>query len=235
MIPKRKFSDLLRTVGAIPGLERLRFVTSHPRYMSLGVVDAVADTPAACENFHIPFQSGSNEILASMGRGHTREKYLHIVDRIRTRLPDASITADVIVGFPGETEEHFQDTLSLMEEVVFDSVNTAAYSPRPNTPAAVWEDQLEDHVKQDRLQRINKLNLQHAAQRRARLLGRTVEILIEERNVKRPTQVMGRTTHGYIVYCDGDIDELRGELVNVKIDTCQTYYLAGSIVEEDSQ
>ena len=84
MIPKRKFSDLLRTVGSIPGLDRLRFVTSHPRYMSLGVVDAVAETPAACENFHIPFQSGSNEILSSMGRGHTREKYLHIVDRIRS-------------------------------------------------------------------------------------------------------------------------------------------------------
>jgi hypothetical protein len=84
MIPKRKFSDLLRTIGSIPGLERLRFVTSHPRYMSLGVVDAVAETPAACESFHIPFQSGSNDILASMGRGHTREKYIHIVDRIRT-------------------------------------------------------------------------------------------------------------------------------------------------------
>lgn len=235
MIPKRKFSDLLKIVGAIPGLERLRFVTSHPRYMSLGVVDAVADTPAACENFHIPFQSGNNQILAAMGRGHTREKYLHIVDRIRTRLPDASITADVIVGFPGETEEHFQETLSLMEEVVFDSVNTAAYSPRPNTPAADWEDQLEDHVKQERLQRINRLNLQHAAQRRARLMSRTVEILIEERNVRRPTQVMGRTTHGYIVYCDGDIDELRGQLVNVKIDTCETYYLSGSMVEEDNQ
>ena len=196
------------------------------------VVDAVADTPAACENFHIPFQSGSNKILAVMGRGHTREKYMHIVNRIRTRLPDASITADVIVGFPGETEEDFEETLSLMDEVVFDSVNTAAYSPRPNTPAADWEDQLEDHVKQERLQRINKLNLRHASQRRARLLGRTVEILVEERNVKRPTQVMGRTTHGYIVYCEGDIDELRGKLVNVKVDTCQTYYLAGSIVKE---
>ena len=231
MIPKRKFSDLLRTVGAVPGLKRLRFVTSHPRYMSLGVVDAVAETPAACESFHIPFQSGSNEVLANMGRGHTREKYLHIIDRIRTRLPDAAITADVIVGFPGETEEEFQETLTLMDAVVFDSVNTAAYSPRPNTPAAVWGDQIPDKVKQDRLQRINELNLKHAAQRRARLLGRTVEILVEERNVKKPTQVMGRTTHGYIVYCDGDIDELQGKLVHVKIDTCQTYYLAGEIVE----
>lgn len=233
MIPKRKFSDLIRIVGEIPGLDRLRFVTSHPRYMSLGVVDSVAETPAACECFHIPFQSGSNEILAAMGRGHTREKYLHIVDRIRSRIPDAAITADVIVGFPGETEEQFEDTLSLMREVVFDSVNTAAYSPRPNTPAAVWNDQVDDAVKQNRLQRINALNLEHAAQRRARMKGRTVEILVEERNVRVPTQVMGRTRHGYIVYCDGEIDELRGKLVNVEIDTCEQYYLAGKPVAQD--
>ena len=230
MIPKRKFSDLLRTVGEIPGLKRLRFVTSHPRYMSLGVIDAVAETDTACLNFHIPPQSGSNEILAAMGRGHTREKFLQLVDRIRARLPDAAITADIIVGFPGETDEQFQETLKLMEEVTFDSVNTAAYSPRPNTPAADWENQIDDDVKQERLQLINRLNLQHAAERRARMMGRTEEVLIEERNVKVPTQVMGRTTHGYIVYCDGDIDELRGKLVNVKIDNCQTYYLSGEMV-----
>mmetsp|Transcript_86992 Transcript_86992/g.130438 ORF Transcript_86992/g.130438 Transcript_86992/m.130438 type:complete len:662 (-) Transcript_86992:853-2838(-) len=230
MIPKRKFSDLLRTVGNIPGLQRLRFVTSHPRYMSLGVVDAVAETPSACENFHIPFQSGSNAILASMGRGHTREKYLHIVNRIKSRIPDAAITADVIVGFPGETEEDFQDTLRLMEEVKFDTVNTAAYSPRPNTPAAKWENQVADDVKQERLQRINVLVKQHARERRSRLLGRTVEVLVEERNVRVPTQVMGRTRHGYITYFEGDIDELRGALVDVKITSCQSFYLAGDAV-----
>ncbi|KAL3778777.1 hypothetical protein HJC23_002683 [Cyclotella cryptica] len=232
MIPKRKFSDLLRTVGAVPGLERLRFVTSHPRYMSLGVVDAVAETPTACEYFHVPFQSGSNEILKAMGRGHTREKFLSIVHRIRQRLPDAAITADVIVGFPGETEQDFLDTLSLMEEVKFDNVNTAAYSPRPNTPAATWENQLSEEVKQDRLQRINELNLQHATERRARMMGRVVEVLVEERNVKVPTQVMGRTRHGYIVYCEGDIDELRGKLVKVKISKTQRYYLTGEITKE---
>jgi len=230
MIPKRKFSDLLRTVGAIPGLKRLRFVTSHPRYMSLGVVDAVADTPTACLNFHIPPQSGSNAVLEAMGRGHTREKYLQIVERIRQRAPDAAISADIIVGFPGETEEQFQETLTLMEEVKFDTVNTAAYSPRPNTPAADWTNQLDDEVKQDRLQRINRLNLLHAEERRARMKDRVVEVLVEERNVKIPTQVMGRTTHGYIVYFDGDIDELRGKLVDVKIDKCQTYSLTGTLV-----
>lgn len=231
MAPRRKFSDLLRTVGSIPGLKRLRFVTSHPRYMSLGVVDAVADTPTACHNFHVPFQSGSDEILHAMGRGHTREKYLTIIDRIRSRIPDASITADVIVGFPGESEEQFLETLSLMEEVEFENVNTAAYSPRPNTPAADWDNQLSEEVKQDRLRRINALNLVHAEKRRKRMMGRTVEILVEERNVKVPTEVMGRTTHGFIVYCDGDIDELRGQLVTVEIEKCQTYYLAGKLVE----
>ena len=146
-------------------------------------------------------------------------------------IPDAAITADVIVGFPGETEEQFQQTLDLMEEVVFDSVNTAAYSPRPNTPAADWDNQVDDTVKQDRLQRINALNKEHATQRRARLLGKTVEILVEERNIKVPNQVMGRTRHGYIVYCEGSIDELRGQLINVKIDETATYYLAGKQVD----
>lgn len=136
----------------------------------------------------------------------------------------------MIVGFPGETEEQFQETLLLMEQVVFDSVNTAAYSPRPNTPAASWTNQIDDAVKQDRLQRINRLNLKHAAQRRARLMGETVEVLVEERNIKVPSQVMGRTRHGYIVYVPGEIDDLQGKLVKVKIDTCETYYLAGSIV-----
>ena len=138
----------------------------------------------------------------------------------------------MIVGFPGETEQDFLDTLDIMERVKFDSVNTAAYSPRPNTPAATWENQLDEETKQDRLRRINELNLKHATERRARMMGRVVEVLVEERNVKVPTQVMGRTTHGYIVYFDGDIDELRGRLINVKIDTTEKFYLAGKRTDE---
>eukprot|EP00533_Pseudo-nitzschia_delicatissima_P008216 CAMPEP_0116082600 /NCGR_PEP_ID=MMETSP0327-20121206/2816_1 /TAXON_ID=44447 /ORGANISM="Pseudo-nitzschia delicatissima, Strain B596" /LENGTH=669 /DNA_ID=CAMNT_0003573411 /DNA_START=64 /DNA_END=2073 /DNA_ORIENTATION=- len=228
MVPKRRFSDLLKTAGSVPGLKRLRFVTSHPRYMSLSVVDEIQNVPSVCDSIHIPFQSGSNAILSSMGRGHTREKYLLIVDRIRSKLPEASISADVIVGFPGETEEDFQDTLRLMEEVKFDTVNTAAYSPRPNTPAATWENQISEEVKKDRLHRINVLVKEHAKERRARMMGRTVEVLVEERNVRKPTQVMGRTTQNYIVYFEGDIDELQGELVNVKIEDCETFYLSGT-------
>lgn len=234
MVPKRKFSDLIRIIGSVEGLKRLRFVTSHPRYMSMGVVDAVAETPTACHAFHIPFQSGSNSILHKMGRGHDREKYLQIVDRIRQKVPEASITADVIVGFPGETEEDFQDTLDLMNTVIFDSVNTAAYSPRPHTPAATYPNQIESSVKKERLARINALNLKHAAQRRARLLGQIVTILVEERNMKgKEESVMGRTTQGYLVYCPGDIDHLRGKLVKVKVTNCETYHLSGVRVADD--
>jgi tRNA-2-methylthio-N6-dimethylallyladenosine synthase len=122
-----------------------------------------------------------------------------------------------------------------MRQVVFDSVNTAAYSPRPLTPAANWENQIDDEIKQDRLQRINKLNLEHAALRRSRMMDRIVPVLVEERNVKNPDKVMGRTRHGYIVYCHGDVDILRGKTVNVKIDTTETYYLSGVIVDEISK
>jgi tRNA-2-methylthio-N6-dimethylallyladenosine synthase len=115
-----------------------------------------------------------------------------------------------------------------MEQVKFDQVNTAAYSPRPNTPAAIWDNQIPDEIKQSRLQRINVIVKQHANERRSRMMGRTVEVLIEERNVKVPTQVMGRTRHGYLTYCDGDIEDLRGQLVNVKIDQVGDFYLSGT-------
>jgi len=230
MKPKRKFADLLRLAGNVEGLDRLRFVTSHPKYMNEDVVDAVAETKAACQNFHVPFQAGSDEVLHRMGRGYTIAKYMKIINRIKEKCPDASITADVIVGFPEETEEQFLETLALMEAIVFDSVNTAAYSPRPNTPAANWENQVPEDVKDDRLRRINELNLKHAYIRRQRMQGRVVEVLVEERNLKRTSQVMGRTEHGYLVYFDGEIDDLRGEFVMVKIDKCATYHLIGSPV-----
>ena len=118
-----------------------------------------------------------------------------------------------------------------MEEVKFDSVNTAAYSPRPNTPAATWEDQIPEDIKQERLQRINVLVKAHARERRARIVGRKVEVLVEERNVRVPTQVMGRTRHGYIVYFEGEIDEFQGKLVNVKIEASQSFYLVGTRVD----
>ena len=131
-------TDLLHHVHDVEGIERIRFATSHPRYFTERLIDACADLPKLCEHFHIPFQSGDNDVLQAMARGYTVERYRRIIDRIRERMPDASLSADVIVAFPGETDAQYRRTLDLIEEIGFDQVNTAAYSPRPNTPAAHW-------------------------------------------------------------------------------------------------
>jgi len=227
MEPKQRFSDLLTYVSSVEGIERIRFVTSHPRYMSPGVVDAVAASPRACPAFHVPFQSGDDDILRAMGRGHTVEQYLQVVDRIRAVLPDAAVTADAIVGFPGETEEMFQNTLALMTRVGFDVVNTASYSPRPNTPAARWTEQLPEEVKADRLKRINRLGGEIALQRSQRYLGRVMDVLVEERNTKIPSQVKGRIPQGRPVFFDADADQCKGRIVPVRIIDAQAYYLVG--------
>jgi len=199
--------------------------------MSERVIDAVAEVPALCEMFHIPFQSGDDEILHAMVRGHTAERYLQIVANIREKLPDAAITADAIVGFPGETDEQFENTLKLMEAVKFDQLNTAAYSPRPHTPAALWEQQVDEAVKKERLRRINALAATHALERRQRYLGRVVEVLVEKRNPKDPASVKGRNRQGCPVFLPGDIDELKGELVPVLVTEAHTYYLVGEVAE----
>ncbi|EWM22418.1 adenosine trna methylthiotransferase [Nannochloropsis gaditana] len=230
LTPKQKFSDLLHAVGRVEGIKRVRFVTSHPRYMSMNVVDAVASIPNMCEMFHVPVQSGDDDILKKMSRGYTVSKFLEIVERIRSLLPDAAVTSDIIVGFPGETEAQFQNTLRLMEIVKFDQVNTAAYSPRPNTPAATYEDQISDDVKSDRLQRINKLAAEHAMERNHRYLGREVEVLVESRHVKDPRLVKGRNRQGRPVLFEGNIEELRGKLVPVLIKEVRSYML-GTIVK----
>ena len=213
------------------GKRHAHVVLSARRYMSPRVLDAVAEVPALCPMFHIPFQPGDDGILRDMGRGHTAARYREIVDNIRTRLPDAAITADAIVGFPGETEEQFENTLQLMRDVRFDQINTAAYSPRPHTPAAVWGDQVEEGVKKERLRRINELAAEHALERRQRYLGRVEEVLVEKRNERHPAQVKGRNPQGCPVFFEGDIDELKGQLVPVRIVEARPYSLVGERAE----
>lgn len=229
--PRRNFADLLRYVGDVEGIERVRFLTSHPRYISQGLVDAVRDTPAVCEQFHIPFQSGSDEVLARMERGYTAAHYLRVVDRIRTAMPDAGISADAIVGFPGETDKQFEETLALMRAVGFDTVNTASYSPRPNTPAATWPDQVPEEVKRERLRRINELAAAQSLERLRALLGTEVEVLVEGRNLKRPSQVRGRTRGGRMCFLEGG-EELIGRLVRVRVTDAYTFSIGGCIVGE---
>ncbi|MBD2119666.1 tRNA (N6-isopentenyl adenosine(37)-C2)-methylthiotransferase MiaB [Trichocoleus sp. FACHB-262] len=223
-------TDLLYYVHDVPSIERIRFATSHPRYFTERLIRACADLPKVCEHFHIPFQSGDNEVLKAMSRGYTQEKYRRIIDTIRSYMPDASISADAIVGFPGETEAQFENTLKLVDEIGFDLLNTAAYSPRPGTPAALWENQLSEEVKSDRLQRLNHLVNTKAAERSQRYLGRIEEVLVEDQNSKDPSQVMGRTRGNRLTFFPGDINELKGQVVRVKITEVRAFSLTGQPV-----
>ena len=220
-------TDLLYYVHDVPGIDRIRFATSHPRYFTERLIEACAKLPKVCEHFHIPFQSGDNEILKAMSRGYTQEKYRRIIDTIRRYMPDASISADAIVGFPGETEAQFENTLKLVEDIGFDLLNTAAYSPRPGTPAALWENQLSEEVKADRLQRLNHLVGLKAAERSQRYFDRIEEVLVEDQNPKDPNQVMGRTRGNRLTFFNGNIAELKGQLVKVKITEVRPFSLTG--------
>ncbi|NJM73300.1 MAG: tRNA (N6-isopentenyl adenosine(37)-C2)-methylthiotransferase MiaB [Scytonema sp. RU_4_4] len=224
-------TDLLYYVHDVPGIERIRFATSHPRYFTERLIKACAELPKVCEHFHIPFQSGDNEVLKRMSRGYTHEKYRRIIDTIRQYMPDASISADAIVGFPGETEEQFEKTLKLVEDIGFDQLNTAAYSPRPGTPAATWDEQLSEETKSDRLQRLNYLVGTKAAERSQRYMGRMEEVLVEDQNPKDKTQVMGRTRGNRLTFFAGDIKELKGKLVKVRITEVRAFSLTGEPVE----
>jgi tRNA-2-methylthio-N6-dimethylallyladenosine synthase len=221
--------------------------------MSERVIQAVADNPRIMPSFHIPFQSGDNEILNMMRRGYSREKYLHIVNNIRRILPDAAITADCIVGFPGETDEQYENSMNLLREVIFpnlvfflslseklflsvsqvkfETVYTAAYSPRPATPAAIWTNQVADEIKQKRLQQMNELLKEHALERTQRFLGRIQPVLIEDINVKKPSQILGRNPHSRLVCLNGNYQELRGKIVNVKMIEAKPYYLIGELCD----
>ena len=223
-------TDLLYYVHDVPEIERIRFATSHPRYFTERLIKACAELPKVCKHFHIPFQSGDNEVLKKMSRGYTHEKYRRIIAKIREYMPDASISADAIVGFPGETEEQFENTLKLVEDIGFDLLNTAAYSPRPATPAALWDNQLSEEVKRDRLQRINNLVSIKAAERSQRYMGRVESVLVEDQNPKDNTQVMGRTDGNRLTFFKGDISELKGKLVQVQITEVRAFSLTGEIV-----
>jgi tRNA-2-methylthio-N6-dimethylallyladenosine synthase len=223
-------TDLLYAVHDVPGIERIRFATSHPRYFTERLIRACHELPKVCEHFHIPFQSGDNEILKAMKRGYTHERYRQIIAKIREYMPDASISADAIVGFPGETEAQFENTLKLVDEIGFDQLNTAAYSPRPGTPAAVWDNQVSEEVKSDRLQRLNHLVAIKAAERSQRYLGRIEEVLVEDGNPKDLTQVMGRTRGNRLTFFTGDFEQLQGQLVWVKVTEVRAFSLTGKPV-----
>ena len=227
-------SYLLEYIHDIEGIERIRFATSHPRYFTKELIDVCAKLPKVCEHFHIPVQSGSNKILKNMGRGYTVQTYKEIVNYIKQIMPESSITSDAIVAFPGETREEFEETLSLIEDVQFDLVNTAAYSPRPNTPAALWPNQLSETIKIDRLREINNLVERTAKNRNLRYKNSLQEILVESINSKDSSQLLGRTrTNRLTFFPKSSIDRESpqpGEIVNIKINEIRPFSLTGSLL-----
>jgi tRNA-2-methylthio-N6-dimethylallyladenosine synthase len=231
MNPKRNFADLLSYLNAnLPDKMRIRYVTSHPRYFSDRVIDAVAELDKVCECFHVPFQAGDDEVLRRMRRGYTFDSYMKIIDKIKSKAADAAICGDVIVGFPGETDEAFEKTLEIMRRVKFDNLNSFAYSPRPNTEAALFEDQVPEQVKSDRLLRVQALAQEHGLERSERYLNKVVEVLVEEANPRNPDQVFGRTRQGRQVFFDGSLEALEGKLVNVVVTGASTWSLTGQMV-----
>ena len=225
---KDAFAALLRQVDAIPGVERVRYMTSHPRDMSEELIRTVAESKHVCKHFHIPVQSGSTQIMQAMNRGYTRETYLQLVDTIRRYVPEAVLTTDIIVGFPGETEEDFQETLSLFEEVSYDAAYTFIYSKRSGTPAAAMEEQIPEAVKKDRLNRLMELQNRHSLKHNQKLVGRTLPVMVEGLSHNNKKMWSGRTDGNKLVLWPvGERIFNPGDIVPVAIETAQTWLLKG--------
>lgn len=221
------FSKLLELVDAIPGVERIRYMTSHPRDMSEAVVRTIAESQHICKNFHIPVQSGSSRIMKAMNRGYDRERYLKLVETIRRCVPDAVITTDLIVGFPGETEKDFEETLDLLRTVEYDDAFTFIYSPRKGTPAAGFGAQVPDAVKHERLDRLMALQNEICLKRNKRLVGRTLAVMVEGPSKSNPAMLSGRTDENDLVLWPKIRDHAPGDLVNVKMERAQTWLIRG--------
>ncbi|WP_346974464.1 tRNA (N6-isopentenyl adenosine(37)-C2)-methylthiotransferase MiaB [Clostridium perfringens] len=224
------FAGLLRKVNEVKGLERVRFMTSHPKDLSDDVIMAIKECDKLCEQVHLPVQSGSSRILQEMNRHYDREYYLDLVKKIKSEIPDVTLTTDIIIGFPGETEEDFLDTLSLCEEVGYDSAFTFIYSRRNHTPADKMENQIPDDIKHDRFNRLVEAINKKVVIKNKEYEGKVVEVLVEGPSKNDETKLTGRTRNGKLVNFAGD-EKLVGELVNLKIVRAQPFSLIGEIVE----
>lgn len=229
--PPMHLGNLLEMAGEAEGIKRVRFITGHPRDLKTEIIDAVSKVWNACEYFHIPIQAGNDRTLRRMARGYQVDFYRRMVDTIRSKMPDAAITSDFIVGFPGETQEEFMDTVNLVEELCFDQCNTAAYSPRPHTPAANWEPQVPEDEKYERLRFLNSVVADVSHRRNKRYLGKTVEVLVEGRSERNPERLTGRTRTNKIVNFEGGV-ELIGQLVDVYVQTANPWALRGTLAAQ---
>ncbi len=224
------FAGLLRRVNEIEGLERVRFMSSHPKDLTEEVIIAIKECDKLCEQIHLPVQSGSDRILKIMNRHYDRAKYMSLIEKIKKEIPDCTLTTDIIVGFPGETEEDFEDTLNLVKEVGYDAAFTFIYSRRNHTPADKMENQVPDDVKHERFNRLVAAVNESVIKGNKVYEGKTVEVLVEGPSKNDETKLMGRTRNNKLVNFEGN-EKLVGKLVNVYIKRAQPFSLIGEIVE----
>lgn len=220
------FAQLLREIEKIEGLERIRFMTSHPKDLSDELIEVMRDSSKICRHMHLPLQSGSSRVLKVMNRKYTKEDYLSLAGRLREAIPDISLTTDIIVGFPGETEEDFQETLDVVREVRYDSAFTFIYSKRTGTPAAAMEEQVPEDVVKDRFDRLLAEVQEISKEMSARLTGQTLPVLVEEVNDHDPHLMTGRLSNNLLVHFPGD-ESLIGKIVDVYLKECRGFYYMG--------
>jgi tRNA-2-methylthio-N6-dimethylallyladenosine synthase len=221
------FAELLRQVGGVDGIRRVRFTSPHPHDFTPDVIDAMAETPAVCEHIHFPLQSGSDRVLKAMRRSYRRERYLGWLDAIRDAIPDVAVSTDVIVGFPGETEEDFAQTLDVVGRARFDSAYTFQYSPRPGTQAAVYDDQIPKEVVQERFDRLVELQQRISLERSLAQVGDTFEVLVEGAG-KRGPSTQARTRTNRIVHIPDALAP--GSFAHARIVAASAHHLTGALV-----
>lgn len=223
------FAQLLTMLEEVEGLKRIRFMTSHPKDLSDELIEVMAKSKKICHHLHLPLQSGSSRVLKEMNRRYDKEKYLNLVEKIRTAIPDISLTTDIIVGFPGETEEDFQETLDVVKKAGYDTAFTFIYSKRTGTPAAAKEDQVPADVTKERFNRLLALVQEQGRIRSSRFAGTVQEVLVEEESKKKGI-FTGRTQYNLLVHFPAD-ESLLGTYVNVKLEECKGFYYLGSLAD----
>ncbi|MDO5146256.1 MAG: tRNA (N6-isopentenyl adenosine(37)-C2)-methylthiotransferase MiaB [Eubacteriales bacterium] len=222
------FAELLRRVEQVDGIERIRFMTSHPKDLSEELISVMAASKKVCRHLHLPVQSGSSRLLEKMNRKYTKEQYLELVGKLREAMPDLSLTTDIIVGFPGETEEDFQETLDMVRKARYDSAFTFIYSKRSGTPAAEMEEQIPEDVVHDRFDRLLKVVGEVAKERNARLKGKTELVLVEGPDEKDDTMMTGRLSNNNVVHFKADASVI-GKIVPVVLEEAKGFYYLGRL------
>jgi tRNA-2-methylthio-N6-dimethylallyladenosine synthase len=222
------FADLLEDVCAVEGDFKVRFMTSNPKDVSHRLIDVIADQSKITKQFHLPLQSGSNRILSAMNRRYTRESYRNTVNYMRFRMPEIALSTDIIVGFPTETEEEFEDTIKMLEDVRFDSIYSFIYSKRKGTRAAEMEGQIPDDIKGQRFERLIAAQSRISYEKNQEYIGQTISILVEGRSKTDDTRLTGRNEKGRLIHFNGS-DDLIGKIIPVKIDRAETYAIYGII------